>query len=161
MTISVGSPLPEATFNVMTAEGPAQMTTAELTGGKKIVLFAVPGAYTPTCHKAHLPGFVTNHDALKAKGVDTIACTSVNDIFVLSHWANDTSADGKVLMLADGSAAFAKAVGLELDLTERGMGVRSQRYAMVIDNGVVTSLSVEDAPGTTEKTGAEAILAGL
>lgn len=161
MTISVGSPLPEATFKVMSADGPADMTTAELTGGKKVLLFAVPGAYTPTCHKTHLPGFVSNHDALKAKGIDTIACTSVNDVFVLSQWGKDSGADGKVMMLADGSAAFAKAVGLDMDLSARGMGMRSQRYAMVIDNGVVTSLSIEDAPGKAEKSGAEAVLAGL
>lgn len=161
MTIAVGSPLPEAKFKIMTADGPAEMTTAELTGGKKVVLFAVPGAYTPTCHRAHLPGFVTNHDALKAKGVDTIACTSVNDIFVLAQWGKDSGADGKIVMLADGAAEFAKAIGLEVDLTAPGLGVRSQRYAMVIDNGVVTSLGIEEAPGKTEKSGAEAVLAGL
>jgi peroxiredoxin len=104
---------------------------------------------------------VTNHDALKAKGVDTIACTSVNDVFVLTHWAKDTGADGKIVMLADGAAAFAKAIGLDVDLSTPGLGIRSQRYAMVIDNGVVTSLSIEDAPGKAEKSGAEAVLAGL
>jgi peroxiredoxin len=161
MTISVGSPLPEATFKVMSADGPADMTTAELTSGKKVVLFAVPGAYTPTCSKTHLPGFVTNHDALTAKGFDTIACTSVNDVFVISQWGKDAGADGKVVMLADGSADFAKAVGLEMDLTARGMGMRSQRYAMVIENGIVTALSIEEAPGKAEQSGAEAVLAGL
>ncbi len=144
MTIKVGDKLPDATFNTMSAEGPKPMTTADVFGGKKVVLFAVPGAFTPTCHNTHLPGFIQMAGDMKSKGIDTIACTAVNDIFVLTAWAKQTGADGKILFLADGAAAFAKSVGLELDLTARGMGVRSRRYSMVVDNGVVKSLNLEE-----------------
>jgi peroxiredoxin len=161
MAIKVGDKLPEATFTVMGAEGPGPQTTAEVFGGKKVVLFAVPGAFTPTCSKQHLPGFVTNADKIKAQGIDTIACTSVNDAFVLGAWATSAGADGKVVMLADGSADFAKKIGLELDLSARGLGMRSQRYAMIVEDGVVKALNVEDAPGTAEKSGADAIAALL
>ena len=161
MAIKVGDKLPEATFTVMGAEGPGPQTTQEVFGGKKVVLFAVPGAFTPTCSKQHLPGFVANADKIKAKGVDTIACTSVNDAFVLGAWSKDADADDKVVMLADGSADFAKAVGLELDLGERGLGMRSKRYAMIVEDGVVKSLNVEDAPATAEVSGADAIAALL
>ncbi len=154
MTITTGSSLPETTFTVMTTDGPKPMTTAEVFGGKKVALFAVPGAYTPTCSKQHMPGFVERVSELKAKGFDTIACTSVNDIFVLTAWAKDSAADGKILMLADGSADFAKKVGLEIDLTARGLGVRSKRYAMAVDNGVVKILNVEDAPPQHDKSSA-------
>lgn len=154
MTIEVGSRLPEATFTVMGEDGPKAMTTSEYFTGRKVALFAVPGAYTPTCHKAHMPGFVERIGELKAKGIDAVACTAVNDIFVLSHWAKDTGADGKVMMLADGSAEFAKKLGLEIDLTGRGLGVRSKRYAMLVDNGVVKVLNVEDAPPQHEKSSA-------
>lgn len=147
MTIKVGDSLPETTFMTMSAEGPKPAKTAEVFGGKKVALFAVPGAYTPTCHKQHLPGFVQRYDELKSKGFDAIACTSTNDIFVLSAWAKDSGADGKILMLADGSAEFAKKIGLDVDLGPRGMGVRSQRYSMIVENGVVKSLNVEPAPG--------------
>lgn len=161
MAIKVGDSLPEATFTVMGAEGPGPQTTQEVFGGKKVVLFAVPGAFTPTCSKQHLPGFVANADKIKAQGVDTIACTSVNDAFVLGAWSKDADADGKVVMLADGSADFAKQLGLELDLSARGLGMRSQRYAMIVEDGVVKALNVEDAPGTADKSGAEAIAALL
>lgn len=161
MTIAVGSRLPAATFKVMTPEGPKEKTTDEVFGGKKVALFAVPGAYTPTCHRTHMPGFVNNHDELKQRGIDTIACTAVNDIFVLSQWAKDTGAEGKVLMLADGSAAFAKAIGLDVDLSGGGLGVRSRRYAMVVDDGVVKSLNVDEAPGKAEKSSAEALMGEL
>lgn len=144
--INVGDKLPEASFNIMTADGVKPATTAEIFAGKKVALFAVPGAYTPTCHKAHMPGFVERVAELKKKGFDTIACTAVNDIFVLTQWGKDSGADGKIVMLADGSAAFAKAIGLEVDLTARGMGVRSRRYSMAVDNGVVKVLNVEDTP---------------
>jgi peroxiredoxin len=154
MTITTGSSLPETTFTVMTADGPKPMTSAEVFGGKKVALFAVPGAYTPTCSKQHMPGFVERVAELKGKGFDTIACTSVNDIFVLTAWAKETGADGKILMLADGSADFAKKVGLEIDLTARGLGVRSKRYAMAVDNGVVKILNVEDAPPQHDKSSA-------
>lgn len=156
MPIKVGEKLPDATFNTMTAEGPKPMTTAEVFGGKKVALFAVPGAYTPTCHKNHLPGFMAKLGEIKSKGVDTVACTAVNDIFVLSAWAKDTGADGKILMLADGSADFAKKVGLDFDLTARGMGVRSRRYSMIVDNGVVTSVNVEEQP-VVDKSSAETL----
>lgn len=154
MTIEVGSRLPDATFTVMGADGPTPMTTSEVFSGKKVALFAVPGAYTPTCHKAHMPGFVERVGELKAKGIATVACTAVNDVFVLSNWAKDTGADGKVLMLADGSADFARKLGLEIDLSGRGLGVRSKRYAMLVDDGVVKVLNVEDAPPQHDKSSA-------
>ncbi len=148
MTIKVGDSLPETTFMTMSAEGaPKPTKTAEIFGGKKVALFAVPGAYTPTCHKQHMAGFVERYDELKKKGFDAIVCTAVNDIFVLTHWAKDSKADGKIQMLADGSAEFAKKVGLEVDLGPRGMGVRSQRYSMIIEDGVVKSLNVEPVTG--------------
>jgi glutaredoxin/glutathione-dependent peroxiredoxin len=146
MSIKVGDTLPEMTFTIMTADGPKPMTTADVFKGKKVALFAVPGAYTPTCHKSHMPGFVERISELKAKGIDTIACTAVNDVFVLNNWAKDTGADGKITMLADGSADFAKATGLEIDLTKHGLGIRSKRYAMLVDNGVVRALNIEEAP---------------
>ena len=161
MAIGVGDKLPDATFTVMGGEGPGPKTTQDIFGGKKVVLFAVPGAFTPTCSKQHLPGFVANADKIKGQGIDTIACTSVNDVFVLDAWAKSSGADGKVDMLADGSAAFAKSIGLELDLGERGLGMRSQRYAMIVEDGVVKALNVEDAPGTADKSGADAISALL
>jgi peroxiredoxin len=146
MTIKVGDRLPETTFMTMSGEGPKPMKTADIFGGKKVALFAVPGAYTPTCHKQHMPGFVQNFEELKKKGFDTVACTSTNDIFVLTNWAKDSKADGKVLMLADGSAEFAKKIGLEIDLSARGLGIRSKRYSMIVDNGVVKALNLEEAP---------------
>jgi peroxiredoxin len=157
MAISVGDRLPEATFTVMGGEGPGPKTTADIFGGKKVVLFAVPGAFTPTCSKQHLPGFVANADKIKSKGIDAIACTAVNDVFVMDAWGKSAGADGKVEMLADGSADFAKKLGLDLDLTERGLGVRSKRYAMIVEDGVVKALEIEEAPGSADKSGAEAI----
>jgi peroxiredoxin len=159
--IKVGDKLPEAKFAVMTAEGPAEKTTADIFNGKKVVLFAVPGAFTPTCHKNHLPGFLKNADAIKAKGVDTIAVTGVNDVFVMNAWKKDTGAEGKIEFLADGSANFAKALGLDLDVSARGLGIRSKRYSMLVDNGVVKSLSIEETPGTAEVSGADAMLKTL
>lgn len=158
--IKVGDSVPNAKLTAATPDGPKEVTTEEVFGGKKVVLFAVPGAFTPTCSARHLPGYVQNVDALKAKGVDTVACVAVNDAFVMGAWAKDQGVDGRITMLADGSGAFTRALGLELDLTARGLGVRSQRYAMVVDNGRVTSLSVEP-PGGFEVSKAEAILAGL
>ena len=158
MAIKVGDKLPEATFMTMGADGmPKPMTTAEAFGGKKVALFAVPGAFTPTCTKQHLPGFVANEMALKNKGLAAIYCTAVNDIFVMNAWGQQAGADGKVQMLADGSAAFAKAIGLEIDTGLR-LGVRSKRYSMVVDNGVVTVLNVEDAPPNHEKSSATNML---
>ncbi len=160
MTIKVGDTIPSMKLMVATADGPKEITTDEIFKGKKVVLFAVPGAFTPTCSAKHLPGFVQNADAFKAKGVDTIACIAVNDAFVMGAWGKDQGTGDKVEMLADGAAAFAKAIGLELDLNARGMGWRSQRYALIADNGVVTHLGVE-APGGFEVSKAEAILAAL
>src|SRR5437773_11393137 len=125
MTIKVGDRLPNATFTTMTADGPKPQTTDEIFKGKKVVLFAVPGAFTPTCHKNHMPGFVTNADKIKAKGVDTIAVTAVNDVFVMTEWKKASGADGKVEVLADGAGDFAKAIGLDMDMSAGGMGVRS------------------------------------
>ena len=154
MTIKVGDRLPDSTFMTMSADGPKPAKTAEVFGGKKVALFAVPGAYTPTCHKQHMAGFVENYDELKKKKFDVVACTSTNDIFVLTNWAKDSKADGKILMLADGSAEFAKKIGLDIDLSARGMGVRSKRYSMIVEDGVVKSLNVDDAPPSHDKSSA-------
>jgi glutaredoxin/glutathione-dependent peroxiredoxin len=154
MPINVGDRLPDATFTTMSAEGPKPMTTKEVFGGKKVALFAVPGAFTPTCSRQHLPGYVQKYDELKSKGFDTVACTAVNDIFVLSAWSGASQADGKILMLADGSADFAKKIGLDIDLTARGLGVRSRRYSMIVEDGVVKSLNVEEVPSNHDKSSA-------
>jgi peroxiredoxin len=159
MPINVGDRLPDTTFTTMSAEGPKPMKTADVFGGKKVALFAVPGAYTPTCHGQHMPGFVQRFDELKSKGFDAVACTSVNDIFVLTNWAKDSKADGKILMLADGSADFARKLGLEIDLGARGLGVRSKRYSMIVEDGVVTALNVDDAPPSHDKSSATALCA--
>lgn len=155
MTIKVGDRLPDSTFMIMGPDGaPKPTKTAEIFGGKRVALFAVPGAYTPTCHKQHMAGFVQNYDELKKKKFDVIACTAVNDIFVLSAWARDSKADGKIEMLADGSAEFAKKVGLDIDLNARGLGTRSRRYSMIVEDGVVKSLNLEDAPPNHDKSSA-------
>jgi peroxiredoxin len=159
MPINVGDRLPDTTFMTMSGEGPKPMSTADVFGGKKVALFAVPGAYTPTCHGQHMPGFVARFDELKSKGFDTIACTSVNDVFVLTNWAKDSKADGKILMLADGSADFAKKIGLDIDLGARGLGVRSRRYSMIVEDGVVKALNVEDAPPSHDKSSAATLCA--
>ena len=158
MTIKVGDSLPEATFRVMTADGPATRSTADIFSGKKVVLFAVPGAFTPTCHRNHLPGFAAHAAEIKAKGVDTIAVVAVNDVFVMDAWAKATWAGDRITFLSDGNADFAKAIGLSLDASAGGLGIRSKRYSMVVDNGVVKSLAVEEAPGKVEASGAEALL---
>jgi peroxiredoxin len=158
MTIKAGDKLPDATFKIMTADGPAEKTTAELFSGKTVVLFAVPGAFTPTCHNNHLPGFVEHFDTIRAKGVDEIAVVSVNDVFVMDAWAKASGNAGKIHFLADGSAEFTKAIGLELDASGFGMGVRSKRYSMIVKDGVVETLNVEEAPGTAEASGAAEIL---
>lgn len=159
MSISKGDKIPAATFTHMTADGPKPLSSEELFGKKKVVLFALPGAFTPTCSAAHLPGFVVNADKIKAKGVDEIVCLATNDAFVMDAWGKAQNAQ-EIHMVADGSAAFTRAVGLELDLTERGMGVRSQRYAMIVDNGTVTEIAVE-APGKLEVSSAEAMMSKL
>ena len=160
MTIQVGDSIPSATLNIMTADGPSAITTDDIFKGKTVALFGLPGAFTPTCSAQHLPGFVANADALKAKGVDSIVCLAVNDAFVMGAWGKDQNVGDKVTLVADGSAAFTKAAGLELDLTERGLGLRCQRFSMVVDDGVVKSLNI-DAAGTFEATSAERILEQL
>lgn len=147
MAIQVGDKIPNVTLKVMEDGNMNDIATDAIFSGKKVVLFALPGAFTPTCSKGHLPGFVAKADEIRAKGVDTIACISVNDAFVMDAWGRDRGVGDKVLMLADGSADFTKAVGLELDLSERGFGLRSQRYAMVVEDGVVKALHVEPGSG--------------
>lgn len=158
MTIQVGERLPAATFAMVTESGPEPRSTDDLFKGKKAVLFGVPGAFTPTCHKNHLPGYLANVDALKAKGADVVAVVAVNDPFVMKAWAESTGGMGKITFLSDGSAMFAKAAGLDLDLTARGLGVRNQRFSMVLEDGVVKALNIEEVPGTVDKTGAETLL---
>ena len=160
MTIQVGDKVPDIDLTTMTAEGPGAVTSADLFGGKKVVLFAVPGAFTPTCSAKHLPGFVGNVEAIKAKGVDTVACLSVNDVFVMGAWGNDQSVGDNVLMLADGAAKFNTAMGLDWDLSERGLGLRCQRYAMIVEDGTVTHLAVEE-PGAFDVSSAESVMAAL
>jgi peroxiredoxin len=155
--IKVGDRLPSVTFTVMTADGPKPVTTDEVFKGKKVVLFGLPGAFTPTCHRNHLPGYRDNAATLKAKGVDTIAVTAVNDVFVMAAWRDATNSGDSVEFLADGSAAFAKAIGLSLDLTERGMGVRTKRFSALVEDGVVKTLNIEEGPGTPE-SGVEKML---
>ncbi|MFO1352558.1 MAG: peroxiredoxin [Gammaproteobacteria bacterium] len=157
MSINVGDPLPNATLFIMSDTGPKTMTTAELFAGKKVVLFALPGAFTPTCSAKHLPGFVSNADAIKAKGVDRIICLSVNDAFVMDAWGKDQKVGDKVQMVADGNGDFTRAIGLEMDGSGFGLGSRSQRYAMIVENGVVTALNVEK-PRAFEVSSAEAIM---
>jgi peroxiredoxin len=155
MAIKVGDRLPETTFRTMGEDGaPKETKTDEVFAGRKVALFAVPGAYTPTCHKQHMAGFVQNYDQLKGKGFDVVACTSTNDIFVLTNWAKDSGAAGKILMLADGSAEFAKKIGMDIDLFARGLGTRSKRYSMIVEDGVVTSFNVEDAAPNHDKSSA-------
>ena len=161
MTISVGDKIPEATLMHLGADGPAPISTDELFGGKKVVLFGVPGAFTPTCSAKHVPSYVAQADAIKGKGVDTIACLSVNDVFVMGAWGKDRGTGDKVLMLADALADFTKKLGLELDLTARGLGVRAQRFALVVDDGTVSHVAVEPNPGEMSVSGAEAVLGAL
>ncbi len=156
MTIQVGDRIPKATLYKMENNSPSAVNTEEFFKGKKIVLFALPGAFTPTCSAAHLPGYVVNADKLQNMGVDVIACLSVNDVFVMGAWQESQNADS-IEMLADGSAEFTKAVGLELDLTDKGLGLRSDRYAMIVEDGVVTALNRE-APGKFEVSDAESIM---
>ena len=160
MTIKVGDRVPAMTFKQQTPDGISDLTTDKLFGGKTVVLFAVPGAFTPTCSAKHVPSFVNNFDKLLAKGVDTVACVSVNDVFVMGAWGRDQKSDGKVVMLADGNGEFTKAVGLEMDARGYGMGIRSQRYALVAKDGVVTVLNIE-APGAFEVSSGDAILQAL
>ena len=160
MAIQVGEKIPDVTLKTMTPEGVKDITTREIFSGKRVVLFAVPGAFTPLCSAKHLPGFIEKADEIKARGVDTIACVSVNDVFVMGAWGADRGAGDKVLILADGSADFSKAIGLDFDASNFGMGVRSQRYAVVVEDGVVKTLAVE-TPMKFEVSSAEAILRAL
>ena len=160
MAINVGDKIPSATLRRKDENGITQIKTDELFKGKKTVLFSIPGAFTPTCSAKHVPGFVQNYDAFKAKGVDTIVCLSVNDAFVMGAWGKDQGAGDKVRMLADGNGEFTRAVGLEFDASKFGMGKRSQRYAMIVDDGVVKALNVEE-PGAFEVSSAEYTLQQL
>lgn len=161
MTIAVGQSLPEVTFRAMTEDGPRERKTTEVFGGRKVVLVAVPGAYTPTCTLNHVPGYVAHAEAIKAKGVDAIVVTSVNDAFVMGAWEKSVGADGKLEFVADGNGEFAEKLGLVLDGTGFGLGKRSKRYAMLVEDGVVKHLAVEDAPGKADASGAEAMLGRL
>jgi peroxiredoxin len=160
MTIKVGDKVPSATFMEMKDGKPTPVTTDDLFNGKKVVFFALPGAFTPTCSAKHVPGFVQHAADIKSKGVDTIACMSVNDAFVMGAWAKDQKTDGKVEMLADGNGDFTRALGLEMDGTKFGMGKRSQRFSMLVDNGVVKELNVEE-PGAFSVSSADHILKQL
>jgi glutaredoxin/glutathione-dependent peroxiredoxin len=160
MTIQVGERLPQTTFRIMTSEGPVAKTTDDLFKGRKVVLVAVPGAFTPTCHRNHLPGYVEKKDEIRAKGVDAILVTSVNDVFVLDAWSKAAGAEG-IDFISDGNGDFAKALGLSMDGTGFGLGTRSQRYAMVVEDGVVKSLNVEDTPSKAQVSGAENLLKDL
>lgn len=161
MTITVGQKLPDVTFRTKTEDGTKELSTAEVFAGKKVVLFGVPGAFTPTCSNNHLPGYLENYDAILAKGVDAIAVISVNDVFVMGAWARFTGGEDKILFLADGSGDFAKATGLDTDLSARGLGLRSQRFSMIVDDGTVTALNIEEVPGQATNSGAAKILEQL
>ena len=160
MTIKVGDKLPTVDLQLMGDDGVKTISSDDLFGGKKVVLFALPGAFTPTCSASHLPGYVISSDDIFARGVDLIVCLSVNDAFVMDAWGKQHNADDRVMMIADGSAHFTRAIGLELDLDARGMGIRSQRYAMVIDDGVVETLNLE-APAKFEVSDAQTVLSIL
>jgi peroxiredoxin len=161
MPIKVGDRLPNTTFRVMTAEGPKPKTTDDIFKGKKVALFAVPGAFTPTCNNMHIPSFLNNVDAIKAKGVQSIAVTGVNDVFVMEAWKKATGATGKIDFLADGNGEFAKAIDMAFDGSGNGLGTRSKRYSMLVDDGVVKKLNIEDAPGKCDISGGQALLAQL
>ena len=160
MTIKAGERMPAGKFKLMGESGPQDLTTAQLFDGKRVVLFSVPGAFTPTCNAKHLPGFVNQAAAMHAKGIDTIACMAVNDVFVMNAWGKSANAGDAVLMLADGNGEYARALGLELDATGFGMGKRGQRFAIVVDNGVATKVNVE-APGEFKVSAAEYVLGQL
>ncbi|HUN11627.1 MAG TPA: peroxiredoxin [Rhabdaerophilum sp.] len=161
MPIASGERLPDVTLRTMTETGPKPITTAEIFSGKTIVLFGVPGAFTPTCHKTHLPGFLKEAEAFKAKGVDGIAVVAVNDPFVMGMWAKETGGEGVITFLADGSADFAKATGLDIDLSAGGLGIRCRRFSMLVEDGVVQKLNIEEAPGKAELSSAETLICQL
>ena len=161
MSIKVGDKLPSVKVKHLTATGMAELSTDDLFKGKKVVLFAVPGAFTPTCSKTHLPGYVSSADKLKAKGVDEIVCLSVNDPFVMNAWAEQAGAQGKITMLPDHDAELTKALGLDLDARGAGLGTRAKRFSMVVENGVVKSLDVEENPSAVSVSGADACMVKL
>ena len=161
MPIQPGDPIPEANFTVMTQSGPEVRTADQIFRGHKVVVIGVVGAFTPICDQNHLPGFVDHVDQFKSHGIDTVAVTSVNDVFVMDAWAKHAGAGGKMIFLADGNGDFARALGLTLDLTARGLGVRSQRYAMLVDDGIVRKLNIETAAGKVDASSAETLLAQL
>jgi peroxiredoxin len=161
MSIQIGDRLPQAEFKVMSPDGVAVRSTDDVFKGKKVVLFAVPGAFTPTCHKNHLPGYIENAEALKAKGIDAIVVTSVNDVFVMDAWSKASGGAGIIEFLADGGAAFAKAIGMDFDASAHGLGIRSNRYSMLVEDGVVTQLAVEENNSRADISGAKALLATL
>jgi glutaredoxin/glutathione-dependent peroxiredoxin len=160
MTIKAGDRMPEGKFKTMTESGPKDVSTHELFDGKRVVLFSVPGAFTPTCDAKHLPGYLTQAEALRAKGIDTIACMAVNDVFVMNAWGKASNVDAKVLLLADGNAEYATALGLTLDASGFGMGTRGQRFAILVEDGIATKLNVE-APGQFKVSSAEHVLQQL
>ena len=161
MTIAPGDTLPDATFKSPTADGFKDISTADLFAGKKVVLFGVPGAFTPTCSNNHLPGYLENRDAILSKGVDAIAVVSVNDHHVMSAWARFTGGEDKIVFLADGNGAFARATGLDMDLSAGGLGLRSKRFSMIVDDRVVKTLNIEDAPGKAVASGAATLMEQL
>ena len=161
MTIEVGQKLPDVSFKTNTPDGPKELSTADIFAGRKIVLFGVPGAFTPTCNNNHLPGYLENYDAILARGVDQIVVVAVNDVFVMGAWARSTGADGKILFLADGSGDFAKAAGLDIDLSKAGLGLRAKRFSAIVEDGTVTTFNIEDAPGMVANSGAATILEQL
>jgi len=161
MTIKVGDKLPSVTLRQVTPEGPKEVATDDFFRGKKVALFAVPGAFTPACSQRHLPGYVDKASDIKGKGVDEVACVAVNDAAVMTAWGKDQRAEGRVTMLADGSGDFVRALGLELDLTKAGLGMRSKRYSMLVDNGIVKSLNIEEQPGQVDVSSAETMLRAL
>lgn len=158
MGVGIGSRIPAATFHIMTEAGPSEIGSEEIFSGRSVVLFAVPGAFTPTCHMIHMPGYLDEYETFREAGVDTVACTAVNDAFVLDLWADATDAKGKLLFLADGNAAFVRAMGMTLDATQLGLGIRSRRYALWAQDGVIRALNVEKDPTVAEMSSAQMML---
>jgi peroxiredoxin len=161
MTIKIGEKIPEATLKTMTDDGARDIATAEIFAGRKVVLFGVPGAFTPTCSNNHLPGYIENHDAIIAGGVDAIAVVAVNDHHVMGAWARFTGGEGRILYLADGNGDFIRAMGLETDMSKGGLGTRSKRFSMIVEDGTVKTLNIEDAPGKAVVSGAAALMEQL
>jgi len=161
MAITIGDRFPKSVFKIMTDDGPGDVTSDELFGGKKVVLFAVPGAFTPTCHLNHLPGYLENLEQIKSKGIDAVYVLAVNDVWVMDAWASASKAKGKISFLSDGSSIATKAIGMEVDLDPAGMGKRSKRYSMILDDGVVQVLNIEDKPGQAITSGASTIMQQL